>query len=531
MAIVAVPSKGGMLRELNLFGAVSMIVGIVIGSGIFLGVNRVAAGAGSPALMVLVWVVAGFLTLMGALTYAELGTIFPKAGGEYVFLKEGMGSLAAFMSGWTAFTINLAGSAAALAVIFAEQLNRLKPEAFSHLVLLDWGWLTIDGVKITAACLIGFLSIINYFGVRYGGGVQMVFTALKMVLIVLLAGAALLYLGDASTERVGFFETPEYSTYDTSKCADPGDVTTCAITTHRGFDASGFFGLAMVAALFAYDGWTNVVRVGAELKNPSRNIPRAMLFGLVAIMAMYILVTLGYLNVLGFQGFADGAVAGLEDNPKLVASNAAAALFGSGAENLVAVMILVSVFGALNGITLSGPRIYYAMSVDRLFPRLFGRLNRRRVPHQAILFQALLAIGFLMFFDFNALTDNVVFISFFFYALTAIGLMVLRRTHPDLPRPYRVWGYPYVPLVFIVTSLSFVAYLVVDQVSTIRAGGFGFNDLNRIVGLAVVAAGLPIYFRYRNRLVRQCKEEGLLPPAPVFGPDPYAEQRLQDPKP
>jgi len=519
-AKVAVPDDApsqGMRRELNLFGAVSMIVGIVIGSGIFLGVNRVAAGTGSPWLIVLVWLVAGFLTLMGALTYAELGTIFPKAGGEYVFLKEGMGSFAAFLSGWTAFTINLAGSAAALAVVFAEQLNQLKPEGFGRFVLMRLGpesdpWLQIDGIKITAAALIGSLSIVNYFGVRFGGGVQMVFTALKGGLIVMLAGAAMLFLGDAASPRAGLFES----------------VAVEGTPSADGFTVAGFFGLAMVAALFAYDGWTNVVRVGAELRNPSRNIPRAMLFGLAAIMVLYILVSFGYLNVLGFEGFANGEAAGFQ-NDRTVASNAAEVLFGAGGENLVAVMILVSVFGALNGITLSGPRIYYAMSVDRLFPRLFGKLNRHRVPHQAILYQALLAIVFLMFFDFNELSDNVVFISFFFYALTAIGLMVLRRTHPDLPRPYRVWGYPVVPVVFILTSLTFVGYLVWQQAAAVASGGFAIGDLNRLVGILVVAAGIPVFLFYRRRLVRECEEKGLLPPAPMFGPDPYAEEREADP--
>ncbi len=511
MVRVAVPD--GMRRELNLFGAVSMIVGIVIGSGIFLGVNRVAAGTGSPSLMVLVWVLAGLLTLMGALTYAELGTIFPKAGGEYVFLKEGMGAFAAFLSGWTAFTINLAGSAAALAVIFAEQLNQLKPDGFGSLVLLRFGseadpWLQIDGVKITAAALIGVLSIVNYFGVKYGGGVQMVFTALKGVLIVMLAGAALLFAGAAATGRSGFFEM-------NSVAGTP---------SADGFSFSGFLGLAMVAALFAYDGWTNVVRVGSELKNPAKNIPKAMLFGLLAIMVLYILVTLGYANVLGWEGFANGEEAGLGSS-RTVASNAAQVLFGPGGESLVTAMILVSVFGALNGITLSGPRVYYAMSRDAIFPRMFGHLSRHRTPGAAILFQALLAIGFLMFFDFNALTDNVVFISFFFYALTAAGLMVLRKTHPDLPRPYKVWGYPFVPIAFILTSLAFVVFLVVDQVRGLAEGGISVNDFNRLVGLIVVAAGIPVFLHYRKRMAKEAVSAGGLPPPPMFGPDPHADER------
>ncbi len=486
----------GLRRELSLFGAVSMIVGIVIGSGIFLGVNRVADGAGSPWLVVLVWVTGGLLTLMGALTYAELGVLFPKAGGEYVFLREGLGSLLAFLSGWTAFTINLAGSAAALAVIFAEQLNRLKPAAFGAWTMASWDpgvegefTIAIGGVQVTAAALILLLSTLNYFGLKLGGAVQKGLTVVKGSLMVVLAAAALLYLGDPATPDVGFFDNARI---EGTRSAD-------------GFSLGGFLGLAMVAALFAYDGWTNVVRVGSELREPHRNLPRAMLLGLGTVAVLYTLLSLGYLNVLGFEGFAT--------SERTVATDAAKVLFGAGGEDFVAVVILLSVLGSLNGITISGPRIYYAMSRDRLFPRVFGTTNRHQVPGRAIWAQAALGIAFLLFFDFNQLTDNVVFISFLFYALAAICLLVLRRTHPDLPRPYKVPGYPAVPILFVVASLAFVGYLVYDQ-----AVNFSGSNLNRLVAFGVVLAGIPVYAFYRAKLVKQAKEQGLPPPEPVFGP-------------
>ncbi len=492
----AAAAPDGLRRELNLFGAVSMIVGIVIGSGIFLGVNRVADGTGSPWLIVLVWLVGGALTLMGALTYAELGVLFPKAGGEYVFLREGLGSLLAFLSGWTAFTINLAGSAAALAVIFAEQLNRLKPDGFGAWTLFTWdpgadgGFLVaVGGVQVTAAALIVLLSIVNYFGLRLGGTVQKGLTVVKGSLMVVLAGAALLYLGDPSTPDVGFFEQAHI---DGTRSED-------------GFSLGGFLGLAMVAALFAYDGWTNVVRVGSELKDPARNLPKAMLLGLGAVVVLYTLLSLGYLNVLGFEGFAT--------SERTVATDAAQVLFGGAGEGFVACVILLSVLGSLNGITISGPRIYYAMSRDRLFPRVFGTTNRHQVPGRAIFAQAALAIAFLLFFDFNQLTDNVVFISFMFYALAAGGLLVLRRTHPDLPRPYKVPGYPVVPILFILASATFVGYLVYQQ-----ATDFSGSQFNRLAAFLVVLAGVPVYLFYRARLVREAKEQGLPAPEPMFGP-------------
>jgi APA family basic amino acid/polyamine antiporter len=488
------PADAGLRRELGLWGAVSMVVGIVIGSGIFLGVNRVAAGAGEPWLIVAAWGLGGALTLMGALTYAELGVLFPRAGGEYVFLREGLGSLLAFLSGWVAFTINLAGSAAALAIVFSEQLFTLV-SGCRPAVLLDLGPLQVTTAQVFASALILLFSILNWYGLRLGGAVQKGLTAGKGVLMVLLAATALLYLG------------PE--TVPGSLAACPGD----GAEVSHGFSAAGFFGLAMVAVLFAYDGWTNVVRVGGEIRDPGRTLPRALVLGVVGVFALYTLLSLGYLNVLGFDGFAG--------SHRTVASDAARVLLGEGGQRFVAALILLSVLGSLNGITISGPRIYYAMAKDRLFPRTFAQVNRHHVPGRAIWAQAAIAIAFLLFFDFNQLTDNVVFISFLFYGLAAVGLLVLRRTHPELPRPYKVPGYPVVPLLFVAASLAFVGYLLFQQVDALAhpaPGSTALDNVNRLTGLGVVLLGLPVYAVFRSRLVREARARGLPPPEPVFGP-------------
>lgn len=486
----------GLRRELGLFGAGSMVVGIVIGSGIFLGVNRVAAGAGDPWLIVAAWVLGGALTLAGALTYAELGVLFPRAGGEYVFLREGLGSMLAFMSGWVAFTINLAGSSAALSIVFANQLFALVSGGCEPAVLLDAGFLRITTAQVFAAALILLLSILNYYGLKLGGNVQKALTLGKGALMVLLAGAALLYLGPATV---------------------PDEAAACAgsaATVSDGFSFAGFFGLAMVAVLFAYDGWTNVVRVGGEIRDPGRTLPRALFFGVLAVAALYILLSVGYLNVLGFEGFAN--------SQRTVASDTARVLFGEAGQRFVAALILLSVLGSLNGITISGPRIYYAMAKDRLFPRVFATVNRHHVPGRAIWAQAAIGIAFLLFFDFEALTDNVVFISFLMYAMAAVGLVVLRRKRPDLPRPYKVPGYPVVPILFIVASLTFVAYLFFDQVTALTEP-LGPDESpgdkwNRLAGLGIVLLGIPVYFLYRNRLVREARAQGLPEPERLRGP-------------
>ena len=454
-------------RELGLLGAVSMVVGIVIGSGIFLGVNRVAAGAGEPWLIVAAWVLGAVVTLMGALTYAELGVLFPRAGGEYVFLREGLGRFLAFLSGWVAFTINLAGSAAALSIVFANQLFALV-SGCEPAGLVTWGPLNITTATVFASALILLLSILNWYGLKAGAAVQKGLTFGKFGLMVLLAGAALLYTG------------PETA---------PDLVTEChgdAAVVSDGFTFSGFFGLAMVAVLFAFDGWTNVARVGGEIKDPGRNLPRALLLGVLAVSAIYLLLSFGYLNVLGFDGFAESR--------RTVAFDMAGVLFGESGQRFVAAIVLVSVLGSLNGITISGPRIYYAMAKDRLFPKSFADVNRHAVPGRAIWAQAAIGIVFLLFFDFEQLTDNVVFISFLMYALAAVGLIILRRRRPDLPRPYKVPGYPVVPVVFILASLTFVGYLLYDQVVNLS-----LDNLNRLAGLGVVAAGIPVYFLYRAR--------------------------------
>lgn len=489
-------APGGLRRELNLFGAVSMIVGIVIGSGIFLGVNRVAAGAGSPSLIALAWLLGGALTLMGALTYAELGAMFPRAGGAYVFIRESLGRLPAFLLGWTAFTVNLAGSAAALAVIFAAQLNQFKPDGTGGPL---WPEHPEWSVKLTAAALILLVATLNWFGLRLGGNVQKGFTVLKGGLMVFLAVAALVWMGASPTPDAGFLSAPPFETYTvTDACA--GDIETCPVVARQGFDPAAFFGLAMVAVFFAYDGWTNVATVGSEIRDPQRNLPRAMLIGVLGVALLYTLLSFGYLNVLGFQGFADGAVSGLGNDPRLVASNTAFQVFGLAGRDLVTGIILVSVLGSLNGITISGPRFYYAMARDGLFPRIFGDVNRHHVPGHSIWAQALLAIAFLLFLDFNQLTDNIVFVSLFFYALAAVGLIVLRRRRPDLPRPYKVPLYPWVPLFYIVSMALFVGYLLYQAVTDLA-------NAYRLAGLAIVALGVPVYYYFARRNAKPAKAE------------------------
>lgn len=453
--------RGGLVRGLNLSQAASVVVGVVIGSGIFVGANRVAQGVDSVWLLFGVWIGAGLLTLLGALTYAEFGALFPKSGGDYVYARESLGPFWGFFNGWVAFSINLPASLGALALAWAGQLENLKPDL--HKVLL------VDGfsAKFTAVAIIAFFAIVNYFGVRQGGWAQVVVTGGKVVLIL-----GLIALGLTAAD-------PDFGRL----AADAGPAT-------------AGFATALVGALWAYDGWTGVSRVGGEVKDPQRNVPRALVLGIVFVIGVYVLLTLVYLLVLGFDGMRGVGLDG--DAARSIASRTAEVAFGSGGSVFVTVLILVSILGPLNGLTLAGPRVYYAMARDRLFPEPLARVHPvHRVPHVSIIFQAILSIVLAVFFTFEQLSSYVVLASWAAYGLTGLGLLRLRRLRPDLDRPFRVPGYPFVPITFLVLSTAFVLYLFVD--AAIRdAGeaavlGVPVTFVFLLGNVAVMALAWPIY--------------------------------------
>lgn len=435
----------GLRRELNLGQAASVVVGVVIGSGIFVAAHRVAQGVGSVAMLFGVWIGAGLLTLLGALTYAEFGAMFPKTGGDYVFARESLGAFWGFFNGWLAFTINYPASLGALALAWALQLEQLKP---AHHVI---AFFPEFGVRFTALAILAFFTIVNYFGVRQGGWAQFGVTAAKVVLIL-----GLVVLGLASSQA------------DLGRVAEAGSPATIG------------FSLALVGALFAYDGWTGVTRVAGEVKDPRKNVPRALTFGILGVALVYVLLTLVYVVVLGLPGMRSEAVA----------SRAAQAVFGQPGKVFVTIMILVSILGPINGLTLAGPRTYYAMARDRLFFRAFAKVHpRHRVPHISIIAQAILSGVLVLFFTRDQLFGYVVLASWTSYALTGIGLIRLRRSEPDRARPYRVPGYPLVPILFVLLSLAFILYLFVDPLLH-----HDWPDLAFFAGnLLVMAAAVPAY--------------------------------------
>jgi APA family basic amino acid/polyamine antiporter len=405
-------------REISLFGGVSILVGIMVGSGIFYLGSYVFMYAGnSQGLALLAWVVGGFVTLISGLCYAELGAMMPKAGGSYVYLREAYGKSIAFMSGFSSFILGSSGSIAALALAFATILNNFIP-------------LPESIQKVVAISIIVLLTAFNYFGVKFGSWIQNLFTVAKLVpiLVILVLG---LFLGK---------QTPNLS------------ITLGSSTNIMGLIS--MVAMGVVATLWAYEGWTNLNTVSEELKNPKRNIPRALIIAILFVMGLYLLFNFAIYRVLSFEEI----VTAITEGKLFLGTAVANRLLGGFGGTLVTVGMLISVFGATNGCIMVFPRMYYAMAKDGLFFRQIGEINpRTKTPANAILISALISIILVFFRNLNQLTSLVVLQGLIFNGLIFFSVIIFRRILPNIERPYRVWGYPIIP---ILATLVMVGLLV-----------------------------------------------------------------------
>ena len=434
-------------RRLGVWSAAAVLVGSTIGSGIFRVPAEVAERVGAVGAMGLLWVLGGLFALAGALTLAELAVLFPRSGGIYVFLREGWGRLPAFLFGWTELLIIRPSALGAIAMLFAEYLRVFVP-------------LTGAGVRLVAAGAILTLALANIRSLTWGAAVQNASTLAKVLALV---GLAVLAFGLGDPQRGAF----------------AGPIAFAPLSW-------GGFGLALVAVMWTYDGWADLTFLAGEVRDPARTLPRALLGGTLAVVAIYLLVNAAYLYVL-----TPAAMAGRP----LVAADAARAVVGGAGASLVAAMVLLSAFGALNGSTMTGPRIFYAMAEDGLFFRPVAAVHPRyRTPWVAIALAAALGIAYVAVRTFEQLADAFVLGIWPFYALAVGAVFRLRRHRPDVPRPYRTWGYPFVPLLFLVASVAMLANALVQQ------------PVSTAVGFGVILAGVPVYHLWR----RQPK-----PPAPT----------------
>ncbi len=430
-----------LLRALGLWQTTAIVVGIMIGSAIFIVPAEITREVGSERWALLVWTVTGVLSLFGALSFAELAAMLPQAGGQYVYLREAYGPLVSFLCGWMFFTVQQSGGNATLAVGFARYLGNLFPVS-------PWQQ------KAAAGAAIAILTAINYRGVRQGGWVQSVLTGLNVGTIV-----ALIALG--------------YSWMRGS----PGGISSLSTPSGMGFLAS--FGVAMVAALWAYEGWNNVTFAAGEVKRPERNLPLALILGTCAVIVIYLALNLVYYHVL--------TPAEIARSPR-VGADAAVRIFGPRGSHLVSMAVIIAAIGSLNGSILAGARVYYAMAKDGLFFRWCAAVHPRfRTPHLALLVQGVWSGFLVLLAGYEQLFTYTVFAAWFFYALTTFGVVVLRLKKPDLPRPYRVLGYPYVPIVFVLAAAWFILNTLVEK--PVEAG----------FGCGIVALGVPVYRIWRRQ--------------------------------
>jgi APA family basic amino acid/polyamine antiporter len=460
--------KRQLLRGLTATDTTALVVGTVIGSGVFLKTAVMTQDLGIPALVLAAWVAAGLLSLAGALSYAELGAMLPEAGGEYVYLKKSYGETAAFLFGWQRFIVAGSASIASLGAGFAIFLAAFLPlnAVWVHRELsllgqtIDWQF---GPRQVVAVGAILFLSVVNCFAVALGGKVQSALTLLKI------GGIAFVVLG------IFFF----------SGSADWSHLRAPAGTA--AWSGGAAFGTAMLAALWAYDGWNNMPMAAGEVQNPGRNIPRALIGGMLVVMAIYCLANLAYFYALPVaEVVTSNSTRYRAALP--VASKAATTFLGEYGGKLVAVAFVVSAFGALNGSILSNARVPYAMARDGLFFAKMAQLSERtRVPVSALVVQAVWSSVLAVSGTFDQLTDSLLFASWIFYGLVTSSVFVLRRRMPQAPRPYRTLGYPVVPAIFVLVS----AWLVVNTLIEKR--------VESVTGLVLIVAGLPLFYWFRSR--------------------------------
>jgi APA family basic amino acid/polyamine antiporter len=457
---VAAPSKsGGLVQSLGLLDSTTLVMGSMIGSGVFIVAADIGRQVQSPGLFMLTWVVTALMTLVAALSYGELAAAMPQAGGQYVYLREAFGPLSGFLYGWTLFTVIQTGTIAAVAVAFAKFLGVFVPAVSAQSWLFRLGSVGVNTQQAVAIALIAFLTWVNTNGVRTGAIVQNVFTIAKVGAL-----AGLIILGIVAGRNPHAIQS------------NFGDFWRGA---SFGWTSVRLVGVAMVGALFSSDAWNSATFTAGESKNPKRNLPLALGMGVLAVSVLYIGCNLIYLMALPL-GDIQHAV---EDR---VATTAMAQILGPVATQLMAIAVMVSTFGCNNGLILSGARVYYAMAADGLFFKSVQKLDpKTHAPVRSLWVQCLWACGLTLTGRYGDLLDYVIFAVLLFYVLTIIGLFVLRRTRPTMERPYRAIGYPVLPALYIAAGVLIEGLLL------------AYKPNYTWPGLILVVLGVPVYLAWK----------------------------------
>ena len=478
----AIQEDKSFKRSLGLLDATMIVAGSMIGSGIFIVSADITRNVGSAGWLIAVWLITGFMTLVAAVSYGELSGMFPKAGGQYIYLKEAYNSFVSFLYGWSLFSVIQTGTIAAVGVAFSKFTAYLIPALSEDNILLNAGFIKISAAQIVSIVLIVFLTWNNTRGIKEGKIIQTLFTSVKLLSLFGLIVCGLFALKH-DVWNANWTNAWEIGKGQAVAAADV--VSNWTIIPYAGTGAVlGAIAASMVGSVFSSDAWNNVTFIAGEIKNPQRNIGFSLFLGTLIVTIVYVMANVMYTAVLPLHDIASA--------PKdRVAVEATRAIFGSAGTYIIAVMIMISTFGCNNGLILAGARVYYTMAQDGLFFKKAGTLNKNAVPQWALWAQMIVASILCLSGKYGDLLDMISFVVVIFYVLTIVGIFILRHKRPNAERPYKAFGYPVLPAIYILMGISFCLLLII------------YKPQYTWPGLIIVLIGIPIYF---VALARQKRE-------------------------
>ena len=467
-------------KRINLFDGVSIVAGAMIGSGVFIVSADIARNVGSPGWLLVVWLITGIMTLIGALSYGELASMMPQVGGQYVYLKEAYHPLIGFLFGWTTFLVIQCGTIAAVAVAFAKFSGVLFPWISEKNILFNIGPLKVSSTMIIAICMISFLTWMNTKGIVTGKIVQNIFSSTKVIALF-----GFIIIGFLATKSINSLEINKEIFWNASRIGPDNQAIPLV-----GLALIAAIGSALVGSLFSADAWYNVTYISGEVINPKRNVPLSLFIGTLLVSVLYLLTNYVYIKILPLAGSPDGADVlsrGIQfaTNDR-VATSAMSVVFGDSAAIIMAIFIMISTFGCNNGLILAGPRVYYAMAKDGLFFRKAGEINKKGVPGFALVIQGIWAVLLCLTGTYGNLLDYVIFAVLIFFTLTILSIFILRIKRPDIPRPYKAFGYPVIPSLYILATITIMVILLI------------FKPDYTFPGLGIVLLGIPVFYLWRK---------------------------------
>jgi APA family basic amino acid/polyamine antiporter len=479
-------SSPQLAKTISLWSAITIVIGTIVGTSIFMKPATMASQLPSPYLLIIVWLVAGVVSLFGAMAFAELGTMFPETGGQYIYLRYAFGDLVAYLYGWSSIAVINTAAIASFGFVFASYSEYFislphfsastEHSVVLHIPLLgDILPLQNFGVKMLAIFVIIFLTAVNYISVRSSNTIQFLVTVFKVAVLVILV-FGILFSGKG----------------------DPKNF----VTNGTGFDLNGWkllaaFMAAITGAFASYDGWNNLGMMGGEIKDPKKNITRSLIIGVWACIVIYIIITLAYMYVLPIDDMRKS---------QLVASDAIKVVFGNVAGGIVAALVVTSAFGATSVNLLANARVIFAMGETKTFFSGVGKVHSKfRTPGNAVVILGVWSCLFVLSGSFDLLTDMFIFVSWLFYGLVILGLFILRKKMPNAERPYKAWGYPLVPLIFVLFTTIYIITTLYNDINNYIQGKTAF--INSVFGILLTAIGIPFYFYFK----RKYRKEVVLP--------------------